>query len=122
MLLFIWLENDFLVDFVVVIVVVVNQALPTIYTQCEITKLLEMGSIGLQRSFGIRVLTMFKYHQKCVFGENITYTDTHIYDMCACDDSKKIVGGGLRCNCHCYDYTRDEFPRLEFAIELKTYS
>lgn len=32
---------------------------------------------------------------------------------------KKIVGGGLPCNCHCYDYARDEFRRLEFAIEPK---
>lgn len=30
---------------------------------------------------------------------------------------KIVVGGGLLCNCHCYDYARDEFPRLEFAIE-----
>lgn len=29
------------------------------------------------------------------------------------------VGGGLLCNCHCYDYARDEFLRLEFAIETE---
>lgn len=44
--------------------------------------------------------------------------------MCNERDDKKekkcqVVGGGLLCNCHCYDYARDEFPRLEFAIEPK---
>lgn len=32
---------------------------------------------------------------------------------------KAVVGGGLLYNCHCYDYARDEFPRLEFTIKLQ---